>query len=513
MTQDTPADTAHHGHVYQRIGLWLGPLAAILVLLFGSLDPANPIVTRTAAVAVLMAVWWLTDALPLSVTALLPVVLFPALGIMSGKDTSLRYFDDIIFLFIGGFLVAIAMERWNLHRRIALRILLLFGLKPRMILLGFMVSTAFLSMWISNTATAMMMVPIGIALLAKLADITGEEAVSRYSLAVLLGIAYAASIGGIATPVGTPPNLVFLGVYHQQFPDAPEISFPKWMMFATPLAIAMLLFTWGALSFLFKLGRDVGRVESAIFHEQYRELGPMSRAEIIVLIDFVALAILWITRSTITIGGTTFHGWGELFPNAKFITDGTTAIALALPLFIIPSGSPTHHHLLDSTSIQNLPWGIVLLFGGGLALAAGFETSGLSAWVGGRLTVLGHLHPLLVIAIVCTLITFLTELTSNTATAQVLLPILAANAIALGIDPLLLMIPGVLSASYAFMMPVGTPPNAIIFATGRVTMPQMARVGIVLNLAGIIFTTLAIWTLGRYVLGIDVQGLPQWAVK
>ncbi len=512
MSDQSREAAAHTFHVYQRVGLWLGPALGLAVLAFADLDPAHPAVTRTAAVAVLMAVWWITDALPLSVTSLLPIILFPVLGVMSGKDVASKYFDDTICLFMGGFLVAIAMERWNLHRRVALRILLWFGLKPRMILLGFMSATAFLSMWISNTATAMMMIPIGIAVLAKLEEMTGREAVSKYGAALLIGIAYAASIGGIATPVGTPPNLVFFGIFKKHFPEAPDITFFQWTCFATPLAVVMLLSAWGILAGMFRVGNSIGEIDRDIFRTQYRELGSMSWAERVVAVDFVLLALLWLTRSTIKIGSTTLHGWGELLPE-KFVTDGTTAIALALPLFLIPSRSPKGRRVLDSSAIEQVPWGIVLLFGGGFALAAGFEVSGLSLWVGEQLKVLGGLHPIWIVLGVCTILTFLTELTSNTATATVLLPVFAANARALGINPMLLMIPATISASYAFMLPVGTPPNAIVFGTRRVDILQMARAGFVLNLVGIVLTTVAIWTLGRYVFGFDPAVFPEWAAK
>ncbi|MEO8377397.1 MAG: SLC13 family permease, partial [Candidatus Sumerlaeota bacterium] len=298
MSADEYSSSESFG-LHQKIGLWGGLAAAVGILLFGNLEPGNPAVTRTAAVAVLMAVWWITDALPLAVTSLLPLVLFPALGILGGKEVATKYFDDVICLYLGGFLVAIAMERWNLHRRIALRILLMFGLKPRMILLGFMAATGFLSMWISNTASAMMMVPIGIAILLKLEELSGERMVRGYGTALLLGIAYAASIGGIATKVGSPTNLVFFGIYAKQFPAAAPVTFLQWMAFALPLAVLMMLSAWLIMTVYFRLTGKMAQVDASIFRNEHAALGPMTWSQKVVAIDFAVLAVLWMTRSSL----------------------------------------------------------------------------------------------------------------------------------------------------------------------------------------------------------------------
>lgn len=487
----------------QRIGLWLGPLLAICVWLFADLDPENPVLTRMAAVAVLMAVWWISDALPLAATALVPVVAFPMLGIMSGKDTAQTYFDDIIFLFIGGFLVAIAMERWNLHRRLALRTLLLFGLRPPMMLLGFMCATAILSMWISNTATAMMMMPIALAVLLNIEDLADKEALGKFPVAVLIGIAYAASIGGIATLVGTPPNLVLSGQYTKLYPDE-SLSFAGWMAFGVPLALALLVVAWGVLYFMFRAGPGKLALSPTIFRDQHTALGRVTWEQLCVFVVFMLLALLWLTRTGISTDSFTVAGWGSYFPESSFIIDGTVVIAMALLLFVIPARKQSDaSHILDAKAIGKVPWNIVLLFGGGFALAAGIRDTGLSEWIGDRLAGLGALPPLVLVALVCLVITFLTEVTSNTATATVFIPILASNADAIGVDPLLLMVPGALSCSFAFMLPVATPPNAIVFGSERITVPQMARSGLVLNLTGVLLTTLAMATLGRWALGIE----------
>ncbi len=493
------------------IGLVAGPILSISLILFFDLDPGHPEVTRTAAVALLMAIWWITEAIPLAVTSLLPVVLFPSLGIMSGKVVAPIYFNHIIFLFIGGFIVALAMQRWNLHKRIALRILLFFGVRPLNILMGFMIATWFLSMWISNTAATMMMVPIALAIIIKLEDSLSQGKISRYSIGLLLGVAYSASIGGIATLVGTPPNLSFARIFSISFPNSPEISFATWFVFALPISVIFLLVTWSIISFLFCRRIKFG-LDRQLFKEQYKNLGPLSFEEGVVLVDFILLAMLWLFRKSISIGSYTIPGWSELFPNKAFLNDGTVAIAMAMILFLIPTRKARALRIMDWDTASRLPWNIVLLFGGGFALATGFKDSGLSMWMGNQLGGISNLHPILIIAVICLVMTFLTEFTSNTATAEMLLPILAALSVAIKINPLLLMIPGTLSCSFAFMMPVATPPNAIIFGTQRLRIFDMARTGVILNFIGVIVVTIATYFLGRMVFGIDLSSFPEWAV-
>ena len=494
-----------------RVGLVVGPVLCLFFVMFTDLDPGRPEVTRMAGVALLMALWWMTEAVPLAVTALLPVVLFPALGIMDGKAVAPLYFNHIIFLFIGGFLVALAMQRWDLHKRIALRTLLLFGVQPRRILLGFMVATAFLSMWISNTATTMMMVPIVLAVVMKLEEGAGRHAVSKYSAGVFLGVAYGASIGGIATLVGTPPNLSFARILTIQFPQAPEISFAEWFAFAFPISALFLVAAWLLICALHCPRDDTLELDLGTVREQYDALGPLSLEEGVVLADFVLLALLWLFRSTLTIGSLSLKGWSEFLSTGSLFNDGTVAIGMAIALFLVPSRRGAAGRVMDWETASKVPWHIVLLFGGGFALASGFRDSGLSLWFGNQLQGLSVLHPLLLVGAVCFLITFLTELTSNTATAEMFLPILAAVGVAVDVNPLLLMIPGTLSCSLAFMLPVATPPNAIVFGTDRVRMVDMARTGLVLNLVGVAVVTAAIALLGHAVLGIELGATPGWA--
>lgn len=498
----------HSGTRMQKIGLIAGPVLAIGLLLFFDLDPGRPAVTRTAAVALLMAVWWMTEAVPLAATALLPVVLFPLFGIMDGKKVAPIYFNHVILLFIGGFMVALAMQRWNLHRRIALRVLLWCGVRPRRILLGFMVSTAFLSMWISNTATTMMMVPIVLAVVLKLEEGTQQ---GRFATGLFLGVAYGASIGGVATLVGTPPNLSLARILNIHFPGAPEISFAGWFLFAFPVSVFFLVLAWLLLSHLHAGGRQAKTFDQRVLRDQYRALGPLSYEEAVVLANFVLLALLWLFRNEIRIGETVVPGWSGLFRGGAFLNDGTVAMGMALLLFLIPARSASAEKILDRETVAKLPWHIVLLFGGGFALATGFKDSGLSMWFGHRLAGLSAVHPMLLVAVLCLMITFLTELTSNTATAEMFLPILAALGVAIQVNPLLLMIPATLSCSFAFMLPVATPPNAIVFGTDRVRMKDMVRAGLILNLTGVAIIAGAIYTLGGSALGIELTGLPEWA--
>ncbi len=444
-----------------KLGLILGPVLALILLLFFDLDPDNPLVTRAAAVAILMAIWWITEAIPIAATALLPVVLFPFLGIMKGKDVAPIYFNHIIFLFIGGFIVALAMQKWNLHKRIALKIIMMVGTSPSKVILGFMTATAFLSMWISNTATTMMMIPIAMAIIARLEDNADSKTVSKLSVGLLIGIAYSASIGGVATLIGTPPNLSFTRIIKIYFPQAPEITFAGWFAFGFPFAIIFLFIAWRLLVWMYVSEKQTINADRSLFREEYRHLGKIGYEETVVLIAFILLALLWLFRKNINIGEFVLPGWTSVMPVSGFIDDGTIAIFVALLLFLIPSRHKKGGKIMDWKTAVKLPWGIVILFGGGFALASGFMESGLATWMGGQLTGFGHFSPILIIGGICLMMTFLTELTSNTATTEMILPILGSLAVAIQLNPLLLMIPATLSASCAFMLPVATEPMGI----------------------------------------------------
>lgn len=497
----------------QIISFIITPLAIICILLFADLDPGNPKVTYTFCIALLMAVWWITEVVPLAVTSLLPVALFPLFGVMDGKLVSSAYFNDVIFLFMGGFMVAQAMERWNLHRRIALNILCITGVSPARILLGFMLASFFLSMWISNTATAMMMLPIAMSIIGQLDDLLSDKSSNKFSVGLLLSIAYAASIGGMATLVGTPPNLSFSRIFHIYFPTAPEISFSAWLMFALPVSLILFAITWAYLYLSFKPAKGQWvAINKDTFFSQLRSMGKPGPEEKTVFVVFVSLALLWIFRSDLDLGFFAIPGWAGIFPSSGFINDGTVAVLMAVILFILPSKSQKGARILDWTTASKLPWHILLLFGGGFALATAFKESGLSMWFGGHLTGLASLHPIMIIMIIALFMTFLTELTSNTATTEMILPILAGMAITSNIHPLMLMIPATLSASMAFMLPVATPPNAIIFGTSRISVGQMARAGLFLNLVGAVVITLMMYFWGDIVFDIHAGTLPDWVL-
>lgn len=481
-------------------GLAAGPAVALAMLFLLPGGPEERDAALVGAVAVWMAIWWITEAIPLGATALLPVILFPALGVMPAGAVASQYFNDTIFLFVGGFLVALAMQRWGLHRRIALAILSWVGARPSALLFGFMGATAFLSMWISNTATAMMMVPIALALIVRLEE-SGGAGARRFAVGTLLAIAYGASIGGIATLVGTPPNLALRSIYEGLYPEAEALTFANWMTMGLPLSLVMLGVCWSLLAVTFTRGVELS-AESDAVREQRAALGPMTAAQRRVAVLFVSLAVLWITRAPIELGVLRFAGWAALFPEPGYLSDGVVAIAIGTLLFILPSGTERGERLLGGGAFGDLPWGIVLLFGGGFALAASFTESGLSAWIAERSGGLAGLPPIVVIASVCLVATFLTEVTSNTATANILLPILAANAEAIGLHPLMLMIPAAISCSMAFMLPVATPPNAIIFASERLRVRQMAGIGLVMNLVGVLVVTLVVWLFAGTVFGL-----------
>lgn len=484
-------------------GFILGVAVLIYFLLF-PVDAGRPETGYMLGVALLMASWWIFEVVPLAVTALIPVALMPLLGISDGKTVSTAYFNEVIFLFLGGFIMALAMQRWGLHRRIALRILMFTGTHPAGVLFGFMAATAFLSMWISNTATAMMMIPI---LLSVISSFEERGAGRKMAVGLLLGVAYSASIGGIATLVGTPPNLSFVRIFHIMFPAAPEVSFGQWMLFALPLSVVMLLLIWLLLWRMFMGGASGMTIQRSMLADQYKTLGRMTREEKLVLVHFVAMALLWTFRSELETGWFTLPGWSGLLPHAAFINDGTVAVALGVSLFLFPSKAKGVR-LMDWETAKGLPWDIVLLFGGGFALASGIRDSGLAMWFGEQLQWLGVLHPFVFMTLVVSMMTFVTELTSNTATTEMVLPVLAGLAVSTDIHPLLLMIPATVAASMAFMMPVATPPNAIIFGTGRLSVMEMAKAGLIINLIGIVVLSMFAWFWGAVVFGLENNSFP-----
>lgn len=457
-----------------RVGLWLGLVVFGGMLLAPAPEALGLEGWRVAAVGVLMAIWWMTEALPIAATSLVPLVLFPMLGAVPLAEAAAPYANPVIFLFLGGFLLAAAMERWGLHRRLALAILAAVGTGPRSVLAGLMAATAFLSMWISNTATAVMMLPIAasIALLARGGTAgydAGPEA-ARFSRALLLGIAYAASIGGMATLIGTPTNALLAGFMRESY--GAELSFAGWMAVGLPVSLLGLGLAFGVLAYVrpgVYLGAFAGG--EALVHAERAALGRASAAEWRVGLVFGAVAVLWVVRPL-------------LAPLVPGLTDEGLAIAGALVLFALPVRDAAGHRVrvLDWATAERIPWGVLLLFGGGLSLAAAIQATGLATWIGGLAAGAAAWPLWALVALVCFVILLLTELTSNTATAAAFLPVLAAVALSAGHAPLVLLVPAVIAASGAFMLPVATPPNAVVFGSGLVSLREMARVGVVLNL-------------------------------
>jgi len=450
----------------QNLGFFGGILLFLLILVLPKSPSITPEAIRVAAIAALMATWWITEPIPLSVTALLPIALFPTFDVMSVHEVTSAYANNIIFLFLGGFIIALCFERWNLHKRVALYIISVVGNSHNKILLGFMLATALLSMWISNTATTLMMIPVVIAVIKKI-DSSGE---SIFAMTLMLGVAYSASIGGVATLIGTPPNAILAGVLEQQL--AISISFFDWLIFAFPLSCVFLLFVWVYLCYLQKKEHiQIELLEKVVIKAEIAKLGKITAEEKKILAVFLLVAFAWIVRGLVDI---------ELF---KQIKDSTIAIFGAILLFIIPAKHQTTH-LMDWDTAKKLPWDILLLFGGGFALASGFSETGLTTWVGNQLNFLAGVNIIIIIFTVSLLIIFLTEITSNTATASLLIPLMVALSEAMQLPPMYLMATVAISSSCAFMLPVATPPNAIVYSSRFVTIQQMARTGFLLNIVG-----------------------------
>lgn len=487
------------------------------------------VMLAAAAVTVLVACWWITVAVPIPVTSLLPLVLFPLVGVMPIGQAAAPYANSNVFLFMGGFIIALGIERWDLHRRIALHIVRVVGGTRRGMVLGFMVASAALSMWISNTATVMMMLPIGMAIISAVSEMVGEgdsKEQGHFAAALMLGIAYGASVGGVATPIGTPPNVAFAGQFELLYPDGPEIGFGRWLLIFLPLVVVFLPIIWLVLVRVTcpvsKARLPMGR---EVIERDLRRLGSMGFGQWAMLAVFATTGLLWMTRS-IPVGGDNY-GWSAMVEawltpagglptwfRAEYINDATVALFMAVLLFVIPArrrGNGRRAFLMDWETAQKLPWGILLLFGGGFSLAEGFKASGLSVWCGTAFAGVGLSNPLVLVLATCLLMTFLTEITSNTATTQVMLPVLARISHAMGVNPLMLMLPATISASCAFMLPVATPPNAIVFGSGMIPMGRMVKTGLIINLIGAVLVTGVFYLVAKPVLGIDIGGLPVWA--
>lgn len=483
-----------------KTGLILGPVVFFGMLAMSPPEGLSVAGWHTAATALLIAIWWVSEAIPLSVTALLPILIFPILGVSSVRDVAAPYMHPIVLLLVGGFMIALGMQRWNLHKRIALNIVARVGTKPANVVGGFMLAAALISMWVFNTTTTVMMLPIALSVVELMRNSVPDAdraMVQRFATALMIGVAYGATIGGAGTLIGTAPNAVVAGFMSETY--GITISFVEWMMVGVPMIAVMLPIAWLILTrVVFPV--DLPATPGNIVADQLREMGPMSRGERTVLAVVATTAFLWVFRPLIE----------DALP---FLSLNDTSIAIfgAIALFLIPVEPRKGIFAMSGDWAKGLPWGVVILFGGGLALAATIKSSGLADWIGAGTSGLAGMPVVLIILAIVILMVYLTELTSNTATTSTFLPIVAAVAIGMGENPMLLAFPTVLAASCAFMMPVATPPNAVVFASGYITMPQFVRAGMWTNIAGIAVVMLMTYAVVLAVFDIELGVLPDWA--
>lgn len=508
----------------QRIGLVLGPLLFFAVAAWGEAAGLSDPQRWTAACVMLMVAWWITEPLPLAWTACLPLLVYPLARVASPFEVALQYLDPVNFLFLGGMFIAAAMQQWGLHRRIALAIVGGLGASPRSVVLGFMLATAFISLWISNTATAMMMYPIGMAVLLQLGEQRGENdpLLRRFGLALMLGIAYAASIGGIGTKIGTAPNLVF--VKQAGAVLGRDVDFLMWLKAGLPVVLVSLPLVWLYLvRIAAPLPRDGFAESRAVVARQRQRLGAMNPGECVALVAFVLAASLWIFRKDIELGAFTIPGWWRWVtwnwdnvlgrplsslpaPLEKLLRQdvGDAAVAMAIGgvLLLVPVAARPWRFALEVSHASRVPWHLLVLLGGGFAMAYGIQASGLSGWFAALAKGMGSLTPLAAYLLVCFLTVALTEVASNTATANIMLPLIAASAGGLGLHPAPLMLAATIAASFGFMLPAGTPPNAIVYSSGCVRVPAMARTGLVVDLCGAVLAALVCYAIGPWALGL-----------
>ena len=490
------------GDGFRWVSILLGPILFILILLLPAPSGLGAIGHRVLACTIWVVIWWLTDIVPMAITSLMPLVLFPILGVLPIKDVSDYYANPIIFLFIGGFIIALAMEKWDLHKRIALNIIKVAGTNERQILLGFIIATGGLSMWISNTATTMMMLPIGISIISQLATIIKTQGShqqtenSGFGKALILSIAFSASIGGMATIVGTPTNLILVEGVNQLYNY--DIPFDQWFFFGLPLVIVLLGVLWWHLGHnAFRLSKAQVPGAKAVIQTEIDELGPMTKEERWVAVVFSLVAVSWILRQPLL---------QPIFPNAN---DTTIALIGAVTLFLIPTSKGDGSFLMDWSYAKRLPWAVILLFGGAFAVAGSFSSSGLTEWLGGKMAGLNSLPFWLILLAVVALVNYLTELTQNMATCTLMIPVLAALSLTIDVHPLGLMTAMTIAASCAFMMPIATAPNAIIFGSGELQIKDMIKAGFLLNILSIILITGFVYFLLPMIWDIDLTVFPE----
>jgi len=489
-------------YLRETLGTWMGPVLFVAFLLLPAPGGLTAAAWHTAGIGIWMAIWWMSEAVPIPITSLLPLILFPVLGIAPIREAAEPYANPLIYLFMGGFILAIGMEKTGLHKRIALSLLRRVGTRPDAIIAGFMLSGALLSMWVTNTATTMMMLPIGLSIVALAGGQSEKDMSPSLGPALMLAIAYSCTIGGLGTLIGTVPNALVAGFMEETYDI--EVGFVQWMGVGIPLIAVGLPLTWWLLTrVLFDLGRDRIEGMDALITRQFAELGTPSKDEKAVFRVFCVVVLLWLTRPLLT---TWMPG----------LSDTAIALAGALALFLVPSSTPgdtwESRFLITWDDAKRLPWGILVLFGGGLSLAASISNTGLAAWLGTLISGISDWPVILIILSVTLLVIFLTELTSNTATTAAFLPVMASVALGIGQNPFLLTIPATLAASAAFMLPVATPPNAIVYGSNLLTIPQMARTGIWMNVLFTVLMTGMVYFLVQWVFGVEPGVLPPWAV-
>ncbi|GAA4268986.1 SLC13 family permease [Hyunsoonleella aestuarii] len=476
------------------IGFWGGIAILLILLIIPAPQGMQPEALRALGVALLMAIWWVTECIPIYATAFVPIALFPLLGILDANTTTENYGHNYVLMLLGGFFLAKSIELSGLHKRVALYIISKLGTSRKRIILSFMIATAFLSFWIANVAVVLLMLPIALAIVDK--EEENEERNPKFGLAMMLAIAYAASIGGTGSLIGTPPNMVFAGVFAKAFPDLPEIDFLEWMKLGTPIVIIILPIIWFYLTRYFKIkGNFAGSKE--IINREIESIGKLSVMEKRVLAVFIFTAVGWIFRRDIILDSFVIPGWSSVLGIKDYVHDSTVAIISALLLFAIPSGIASQPNkpktLLDWRSAAQVPWGVVMIVGGGYAIADSFNHTGLATYLGSILSFIGEYPMIIILLAVIFLMIFITEINSNTATANIFLPVLAAMAVAGQMNPLLLMIPATFACSFSFMLPSGTGTNAVIFASNRVSIPDMAKCGVGLNLLCVLLLTMLMY--------------------
>ena len=499
----------------QLTGLAAGIITLVLFLVLPVPESMNPLAMKAAGITLMVAIWWISEAIPIAATALMPLLLFPLLGVLETKTTASNYGHPYVWMLVGGFILAKAIEIHNLHKRIALTIINFIGTSKRIIILSFMIATAFLSMWIANVAVTLMMLPIGLAVTNREEQSYTNDTKDQFGLALMLAIAYSASVGGMGTLIGTPPNMVFAGMIKELYPSAPEISFFQWMLVGVPLAIIFLPVIWIYLLKFFKITGNFSHGHEVI-REELKSLGPMGLPEKRILGIFIFTALGWIFRKDFQFDDFIIPGWASLFGVQDYVHDATVAIFSAILLFIVPAGYVKKQQnpvqgtkLMDWKSAESIPWGVVIIVGGGYAIANSFKSTELATWIGSELGFISQLPIFTVLLLIVFFIIFLTEINSNTATTNIFLPVLAAMAVAGDAHPFLLMIPATIAASCAFMLPSGTGTNAVIFGSGRIRIPEMAKAGFWLNLISIVVVTMLIYLIAIPVFGISSE-LPYW---